>query len=420
VAHEPDSFRRGIRDLVALTSLPAVWAGGSPQWIAESLADVLLTTLNLDIILIHLKNPPKAASLKIIQTPHRMKGTDTQRVSNVLASFIRPELHNQVITIPHPLDADMQLQIIVVPIGYNGKDGCVVAGTQALSGFSEIDQLLLSVGANQAVTSLQQAQLLDDLRRANQQKDELLEKEQAARREAEEANQAQTKFLAMISHELRTPLTSIKGFASSLMAEDVSIGDEDQRDFIRIIDSEADRLAELVNQLLDLSSLQAQVLHITAQKVSLRTLIESAKPTFELLAQKHRLVIDIPYQIPLVIADTRRLEQVFYNLIQNAVKYSPAHTTITINCFVREHELQIDITDQGIGIPKEDKQRVFEPFRQLKRNSDAVKGAGLGLAICKGLIEAHGGKIWVQDQAAIGTTISFTLPTASILSNQIS
>jgi PAS domain S-box-containing protein len=247
---------------------------------------------------------------------------------------------------------------------------------------------------------------------AEQHRAELLRLEQAARKSAEEANQLKDEFLAMISHELRTPLTSIMGFASTLLSEDITWDAESQQQFIEIINEEAEKLKELVENLLDISRLQARTLRIHAEPRPLDEIIENARPQLEVITSQHRLVYDIPDTLPPVMADERRIAQVISNLVDNAVKYSPSGTEIRITAERVEKAVQVNVSDQGPGIPTEARDLVFEAFRQAASHTDSGQGAGLGLAICKGLVEAHGGKIWLNDRDGHGTTVSFTLPIA--------
>jgi PAS domain S-box-containing protein len=234
--------------------------------------------------------------------------------------------------------------------------------------------------------------------------------EAQARHEAEQANQIKLRFLAMISHELRTPLTSIKGFATTLLATDVSWEAENQQEFITIIDEEADKLTDLINQLLDLSRLQAGKLHIRPEPCHLSEIISIASAQLKAVTDQHQLIINIPPNLPPVLADTQRISEVLVNLVSNAAKYTPTTSEITISASIQPANVQINVCDQGPGIPVENRERVFEAFLQLERPLEQQgTGLGLGLAICKGLIEAHGGKIWIAD-TAIGATMSFTLP----------
>lgn len=239
---------------------------------------------------------------------------------------------------------------------------------------------------------------------------ELLRREQEARTAAEEANALKLRFLAMVSHELRTPLTSIKGFTSTLMAPDIGWDADQYRDFIAIIDEEADKLSDLIEQLMDISRLQAGALHINLQPCDLASIVQGAVAQVSALTQHHRLEQEIHPDLPHVLADRRRIEQVIVNLIENAVKYSPPGTTIHLKVYpVNDQTIQVDVVDEGEGIAPDQRQRVFEAFHQVPKGLKPVKGAGLGLAICKGLVEAHGGKIWIEPRDGPGTQISFVL-----------
>lgn len=238
----------------------------------------------------------------------------------------------------------------------------------------------------------------------------LLEAESQARREAETANEVKLKFLAMISHELRTPLTSIKGFATTLLAEDIVWSPERQLDFLQTINSESDKLSDLIEQLLDLSRMEAGVLRILPKKLTLNKVIESGLPQWQAVSTEHELVLDVPPDLPPIYGDGTRIAQVLTNLVGNAAKYSPPNTQIIISAHQTGDMVQVDVADFGSGIPPQERSHVFEAFRQLEdKGGNQTRGAGLGLAICKGLIEAQGGKIWIKDRSRPGTTVSFTL-----------
>jgi PAS domain S-box-containing protein len=240
---------------------------------------------------------------------------------------------------------------------------------------------------------------------------QLLEIEAESRHEAEQANEIKTRFLAMISHELRTPLTSIKGFTTTLLAEDVAWEPDEQHDFILTIQQEANRLQELIDQLLDLSRLEAGMLPIALSPHSLQEIIVDVQPQFQVMTQKHALSFHLPANLPPVFVDAKRIAQVLVNLVQNAGLYTPEGTEIILTAGVRGGFMQVSVIDQGPGIPPAERKRVFQAFRRgIHEENGTGKGAGLGLAICKGLVEAHGGRIWIKKQTNPGTTISFTLP----------
>jgi signal transduction histidine kinase/DNA-binding response OmpR family regulator len=278
----------------------------------------------------------------------------------------------------------------------NGVIGVIDLLSNTASGFTKDDQILVETLVATASVALDNARLFAA--------------EAFARREAEDANALKLKFLAMISHELRTPLTSIKGFATTLLATDVEWDIESQQNFIHIISEEADKLTDLIEQLLDLSRLQAGTLRIQTESCTLDAIFGTALAQLEALTIEHNLVFDIAADLPMILADKQRVASILVNLVGNAARYSPLHTRIMIAAQKLETgEIQIAVSDEGPGIPCEDREKIFEAFWQTEdRNGKPTKGVGLGLAICKGLVNAHGGKIWVADTPA-GTTMCFTL-----------
>ncbi len=237
----------------------------------------------------------------------------------------------------------------------------------------------------------------------------LYEVETAARQQAEQANRLKIQFLGMISHELRTPLASIKGFASTLLATDVSFSPKQQGDFVRIIDQEADVLRGLVDQLLDLARLQAGTFSVDPVQLEVGAVLEAASAQLQVLTHQHRLVRTLADNLPPVRADLPRIVQVIVNLVSNAAKFAPPHSTIYLNAKPGPSGVIIEICDEGPGIPAAQREIVFEAFRQ---GDDQRKGAGLGLAVCKGIVEAHGGRIWIENFVPQGTQVMFTLAAA--------
>ncbi|MDW7755861.1 MAG: ATP-binding protein [Brevefilum sp.] len=239
----------------------------------------------------------------------------------------------------------------------------------------------------------------------------LLDIEEKSRQMAERANEIKTEFLAMISHELRTPLTSIIGFTTTLLAENISWNQSEQRDFIQTIQQETVRLQELIDHLLDLSRLDVGMLPIRKKPETLKNIFQDANSQLQTLTDKHPLSIDLPDQLPLVNVDAKRIVQVLVNLVKNASAYAPEGTEINIKAYVSGKFVQINVKDAGPGIPVEDRKNVFKAFMRGKgKENGLTSGAGLGLAICKGLVDAHGGRIWVRNTKSPGTTIAFTVP----------
>jgi two-component system sensor histidine kinase KdpD len=221
-------------------------------------------------------------------------------------------------------------------------------------------------------------------------------------------------LLSTVSHELRTPLASIKGYTTSLLREDITWDQKTQRDFLEIIDAEGDRLAELISNLLDMSRIDAGSLAMELEEVRLGTLLRDAIAAAKIQAPQHVFSLHIPARLPLVSADPRRIRQVLHNLLENAVKYSPPGSKVAVAVRHDPPFVRISVIDEGIGIPQEYQERVFERFFQVDSASTRrVGGSGLGLAISRSIVEAHGGRIWVQSEPGNGSTFIFTLPVAA-------
>jgi PAS domain S-box-containing protein len=250
---------------------------------------------------------------------------------------------------------------------------------------------------------------------AEEERLQLLQREQEARAEAERANALIMRFVAAVSHELRTPLTVIKGFATTLLSTDVEWSPEDHNSFLMKIDEEADRLNELTDQLLDYTRLETSTFRVAPTSRLFDDVIETATPQLRAITKEHDLVIEPVHRVPLVQVDVQRVAQVLVNLVGNAARYAPPRTRIQVENHLEDSFLRVDVVDQGPGIPPEQRSRIFEAFEQLNSDAErAQKGVGLGLSIARGIIDAHGGRIWVADppNGTQGTTVSFTLPLA--------
>lgn len=221
-----------------------------------------------------------------------------------------------------------------------------------------------------------------------------------------ELDRAKSALLSAVSHELRTPLASIKGYVSSLLAEDVSWDEATQREFLRIISQEADRLHRLVSNLLDMSRLEAGTLVMHRDAYDLRVIVSRALKGVPKTG--HPIRVAIPADLPPVYVDAARVEVVLRNLLENALKYTPAHQPVRIVALQKGREVEVRVEDRGPGVPLEHRQRIFDRFYRVP--GLRASGAGLGLAICKGFVEAHGGRIWVEENPGGGAAFVFTLP----------
>ena len=222
-------------------------------------------------------------------------------------------------------------------------------------------------------------------------------------------------FISAMSHELRTPLGFIKGYATTLLRDDIAVDPATRREFLQIIDEESGKLQRMIDELLDASRLQAGRLQISRSTINLRELLEGALhkavPTIE--ESGHTLEVHLPPNDVEVIADGSRIEQVLHNLLDNATRYSDPGTSIQVESTVRNHEVILTVKDHGDGIPPHELELVFEPFyRGENSRRRGVRGTGLGLAISKGIIESHGGRLWVESAPGGGSAFRFTIPLA--------
>ncbi len=216
-------------------------------------------------------------------------------------------------------------------------------------------------------------------------------------------------LISTVSHELRTPLAAIKGYASTLLAEDVEWDSKSQREFLTIISNETDRLTSLVNNLLDLSRIEAGSLKLSLEKCNIEeTILRGAKQAR--LESGNRFEVQIEAGLPSIYADVPRLETVIRNLIENSVKYAGEQAFIQVKVSRQSDTIIFRVMDDGPGIPPEKSERIFERFYRLDDSLARVtSGAGLGLAICQGLVRAHKGEIWVEPMNA-GACIAFSIP----------
>ena len=232
----------------------------------------------------------------------------------------------------------------------------------------------------------------------------------------EEMLRLRNDFLAMVSHELRTPLTTIKGSAATVLSTSTPFDPIETRRFFRIIDRQADLMSELVSNLLDVTRIEAGALMVTPKRTDIKDLVEEAISTFLRNGSRNRIEVDLQPELPAIAADPQRVTQVLDNLLSNASKYSPASSVIRVTASLKELHLAVSIIDEGHGLPADQLPRLFRKFSRIygRNGGENIPGEGLGLAICKGIVEAHGGRIWAESEGdGRGTRFTFTIPLAS-------
>lgn len=230
-----------------------------------------------------------------------------------------------------------------------------------------------------------------------------------------EIERLKEEFLSMITHDLKNPLTTIKGLATGMLLEDSGIDEATRQTFIGSISEEADRLTELVNNLLDMSRLEAGALPLDREECYFEEIAQETLQRMQGQTREsgHKLLLDLPAELPRLYVDYQLIGRVLQNLVSNAIKYSPPGSTVRLRArYSREsNTIRAEVEDYGIGIPQEDQAKLFDRFFRVRSEIGRSKpGAGLGLAICKGIIDAHRGKIWVESEEGKGTTFMFSLP----------
>ena len=231
-------------------------------------------------------------------------------------------------------------------------------------------------------------------------------REQVIQRQTEKL---QTALLNSISHDLRTPLVSITGSLTALLDSDSGLDDATRKELLETAFEESDRLNRLVINLLDMTRMEAGALRISRKPCELRDVLGVSLEQLKEKIGPRNIRIDIPRDFPEVSMDFSFVMKVFFNLIDNALKYSPVDTPIDIRATAFKDKVRIEVKDQGISIPKGDLKRIFEKFYRVER-PQKISGTGLGLSICKGIIEAHGGQITAENNLDRGATFIITIP----------
>jgi two-component system, OmpR family, sensor histidine kinase KdpD len=269
----------------------------------------------------------------------------------------------------------------------------VVAGGPGSSGFGEAERRVLATFANQAALAVEQGQQEEQRHRALA---------------LQETDRLRTALLNSVSHDLRTPLASIKASASSLLDREVRWSDAERDEFLATINTEADRLTRLVHNLLDMSRIEAGALdpHLIESSVAemVGPVVRRART-----ASRQRVDVDVPEELPAVLVDPVRLDQVLTNLLDNARGYA-AGSPVQVVARQAGETVEVWVVDHGPGIPGPERERVFDQFYRLKGGGRRPEGTGMGLAICRGIVQAHGGRLRVETTPGGGASFVLTLP----------
>jgi len=257
---------------------------------------------------------------------------------------------------------------------------------------------LLKTFATQSALAIQNARLYREI--------------EVKSRELETASRHKSEFLANMSHELRTPLNAIIGFSEVLTERLFGELNDKQAEYVVDITESGRHLLYLINDILDLSKIEAGRMELDATDFVLATAIDSTVNLVRERAQRREITLRcaVDERLTTVHADERKVKQVLLNLLSNALKFTPEGGTIEVRATAHDDRTEIAVSDTGVGIALEDQDAVFEEFRQVGATARKIEGTGLGLAISRKFIELHGGKIWVTSEPGIGSTFAFTLP----------
>jgi two-component system sensor histidine kinase KdpD len=279
-------------------------------------------------------------------------------------------------------------------------------GVMALSATDAIGELtieqerLLGAYADLAAVAIESIELGEEVHNA-----------QVLSQVLRDTEKLQTALINSISHDLRTPLVSVIGVLSSLQEEGMGLDDAAKKNMLQVAREEAERLNRLITNLLDVSRIEAGAMKITRQPSDVQDLVGAALEQMGSRASARSISIDISPELPFVSVDFGLITQALVNVIDNAIKYSPANSPIEIKGRQVDQEIHVEVADHGVGIPPQDLLHVFDKFYRIQR-PDKVDGTGLGLSICKGIVEAHGGHIAAENRPGGGTIIRLTLSVA--------
>jgi len=229
--------------------------------------------------------------------------------------------------------------------------------------------------------------------------------------ERKKLEQLKDEFIGLVSHELRTPLTVIGGCLSTLLTEWNRLSPSEVQQLLKDALLESESLSHLIENLLELSRAQAQQLALYSELIDIKTLVRETLAKIKRQAPSHQFITSIPDKLPSINGDPLRIERILYNLLDNAAKYSPPGSQIKVSANAEPERLVIGVSDHGKGLSSSEQTRIFGPFQRLENNRpDQARGAGLGLMVCRRLVEAHGGEIWVESKKGRGSTFFFSLP----------
>jgi GAF domain-containing protein/anti-sigma regulatory factor (Ser/Thr protein kinase) len=288
--------------------------------------------------------------------------------------------------------------VLAVPLLVEGEAiGVILVARRTVRRFSDREVKVVETFADQAAIAIQNVRLFNEI--------------QDKSRQLEVANRHKSEFLANMSHELRTPLNAIIGFSEVLLQGIFGEVNEKQREYLADVLGSGQHLLSLINDILDLSKIEAGRMDLEVSTFALRDALESGLTIVRDRAARHgiQLSTTVASDVGTIEADERKVKQILYNLLSNAVKFTPDGGRVGVSVRAESGDVRVEVSDTGIGIAGEDQERIFEEFRQVGRERSR-EGTGLGLTLTKRFVELHGGRIWLESTPGGGSTFGFTLP----------
>jgi GAF domain-containing protein len=289
--------------------------------------------------------------------------------------------------------------ILAVPMIHQGRlTGCLGVTRNSPGDFPGETVELLRTFATQSALAIQNARLFREIEEKS--------------RQLEVASQHKSEFLANMSHELRTPLNAIIGFSEVLADRMFGELNEKQEEYLKDIYASGTHLLSLINDILDLSKIEAGRMELELTDFDLPTALDNALMLVRERAQRRSLTLhkDVDVGVGQIQGDERKIRQVVLNLLSNAIKFTPEGGRIELAAVPKDGCVEVSVSDTGVGIAREDQEKVFEEFRQVGTAEKKAEGTGLGLTLCRKFVELHGGKIWVKSEVGVGSTFTFSLP----------
>ncbi len=309
----------------------------------------------------------------------------------------------------------MTMSLLSVPLKIKDSVLGVLNVNNKLNGgvFTQDDLEMLTIVALQVAIAIDNARLYEELKfsqeglaKNHKEMGRLLE-------DMKKMEKMKDEFISIVSHELRTPLTSIKEAVSLLVDEIPGKISDDQREFLLLIKHDTERLARLLNDILDISRIEAGKLQMKMEELDIREVIRHCVGSMNPMANVKgiKLLNEVNHDLSMIDADRIKIEQILTNLLSNAIKFSPNKGEIRVVVKDGDGYITISVIDNGIGIPEKDLEKIFDKFYQSDSSTTRrAEGTGLGLSIVKGLVEVHGGRIWVESKEGEGSAFHFTLP----------